>query len=92
MEKIYNNLTIKNLIKTDWFKQFNEEQKNEIRLGKQRKINLSYFVNPKFSAEQMKQIRFGLNRGLDVSIYAKKELNWKKMREIREELLKESTL
>ena len=51
MEKIYNNLNIENLLKTDWINQFNEEQKNEIRLGRQRKINLSYFVDPKFSAE-----------------------------------------
>ena len=54
MNKIYNNLNIENLLKTDWINQFNEEQKNEIRKGRQRKINLSHFVNPKFSAEQMR--------------------------------------
>ena len=31
MNKIYNNLTIENLIKTEWFNQFNEYQKEQIR-------------------------------------------------------------
>ena len=31
MEKIYNNLNIDNLTKTEWFNQFNKEQKREIR-------------------------------------------------------------
>ena len=37
MNKIYNNLNIENLMKTDWFKQFNKEQKkrNINRIRKQ---------------------------------------------------------
>ena len=31
MNKEYNNLNIENLIKTEWFNQFNKEQKREIR-------------------------------------------------------------
>jgi len=31
MNKIYNNLTIDNLIETDWFNQFNRNQKFEIK-------------------------------------------------------------
>ena len=30
MNKLYNNLTVDNLIKTDWFNQFDEKQKREI--------------------------------------------------------------
>ena len=30
MEKIYNNLSIENLKKTEWFNQFNENQKHRI--------------------------------------------------------------
>lgn len=33
MNKIYNNLTYKNLIKTDWIEQFDEAQQIEIRKG-----------------------------------------------------------
>lgn len=32
MNKIYNNLIIKNLIKTEWINQFDEEQQEQIRL------------------------------------------------------------
>ena len=32
MNKIYNNLTIENLIKTDWINQFDELQQEEIKI------------------------------------------------------------
>ena len=64
----------------------------QIKLGLEDKLDVSWYANPEFNLYQMKQIRLGLLNNIDVSIYAKKELNWKKMREIREKALKESTL
>ena len=32
MNKIYNNLNIENLVKTDWFNQFYELQQEEIKI------------------------------------------------------------
>ena len=92
MKKEFKNFTIENLTKTDWINQFNKIQQEEIMLGLEKGLDISWYAKPEFNLYQMKQIRLGLLNNIDVSIYAKKELNWKKMREIREELLKESTL
>ena len=42
MNKIYNNLNVDNLMKTDWFNQFNKEQQEEIRLGLEKKHRCFY--------------------------------------------------
>ena len=91
MNKIYNNLTIENIIKTDWFNQFESFEKNEIHRGLQENLDVSIYAKPEFNFFKMYQIRLGLKDNLDVSKYAKSELSWKQMREIREQLLKEST-
>ena len=49
MNKIYNNLTIENLIKTDWINQFNELQQKQIRMGLFFDLNVSKYANPKFN-------------------------------------------
>ena len=46
MNKIYNNLTIENLKKTEWFNQFNEYQKEQIRLGLEANLDISWYANP----------------------------------------------
>ncbi len=92
MNKMYNNLTMKNITKTDWFNQFDKAQQEEIRLGLEDNLNVLIYANPEFDDWQMKQIRLGLADNLDVSSYAKKELDWDEMKKIRKELLKESTL
>ena len=56
MNKIHNNLTVENLIKTEWFNQFDEKQKREITWGLRRNLDISIYANPKFDWEQMKQI------------------------------------
>ena len=48
MEKIYNNLNIDNLMKTDWFSQFDEYQKKEIRYGLEEGLDVSVYANPEF--------------------------------------------
>ena len=79
MEKIYNNLSIENLIKTEWFNQFDEEQKEEIIKGLKKGLDISWYAKKDFNHEQMYKIREGLSKKLDVSIYAKPEYSWEQM-------------
>ena len=97
MKKIYNNLTIENLIRTEEFKSFNKEkkeeiikkadffnfhQKYEILKGLNANLDVSIYATPEFDNRQMAQIRYGLEKNLDVSVYAKPEFNKHQMEEI----------
>ena len=44
MNKIHNNLNIENLIKTEWFNQFDGNQKKEILKGLEDKLNVKSAV------------------------------------------------
>ena len=79
MKKEYNNLDIKNLIKTEWFNQFDMNEKYQITEGLKNNLDVSLYTKKEFDCEQMKQIREGLEQGLDVSIYAKLEYNDEQM-------------
>ena len=68
-EKIYNNLSIGNLVKTEWFNQFDEHQKYEILEGLKSNIDVFSYANPQFSHRQMGVIRIALERGLDFLEY-----------------------
>ena len=57
MNKIYNNLSIENLEKTEWFKQFDRNQQSEIRLGLEEGLNISWYAKKEFTWEQMFEIR-----------------------------------
>ena len=92
MNKIYNNLNIDNLVKTDWFNQFSEYQQDEILEGLKNNLDVSIYAKKEYSWEKMREIREGLEANLNVSIYAKTEIPWQEMKEIRLKLLKESTL
>ena len=46
MSEIYNNLNIENLIKTDWFNQFNREQQKQILLGVDSKVDVLVYAKP----------------------------------------------
>ena len=83
MNKIYNNLNIENLVKTDWFNQFNEYEKREIIKGLEKNLDISWYAKPEFDYLQMEEIRKGLEANLDVSIYAKPEFDCLEMEEIR---------
>lgn len=91
MNKIYNNLTIDNLIETDWFNQFNYYQKQEILKGLEANLDVSKFANPNFDSWQMAQIKDGLQKKLDISWYADPKYSWDQMDEIRLKLLKNKT-
>ena len=62
MEKIYNNLNIENLIKTEWFNQFNSDQKKQILLGIEEKIDILQYAKPNLHFREMEEIRLKLNR------------------------------
>ena len=89
MNKIYNNLNIENLMKTDWIKQFKPYQQKEIKDGYKKKLDISWYAKKEFDWMQMRKIRLGLIDNLDVSIYANPETPWKEMEQIRLKLLKE---
>ena len=69
MNKEYNNLNIENLMKTEWFNQFNKEQKREIRWGLKSDIDVSKYANPDFDANQMEQIRIALSSNVDPTLF-----------------------
>ena len=75
MSKIYNNLNIENLIRTEEFKSFSKERKKEI-------ITRTELFN-QFNEEQQEEIRKGLEENLDISWYAKKEFEEYYMWKIR---------
>ena len=74
MNKIYNNLNVENLIKTDSFKKLTVKEKESL-------LQNSQWFN-QFQELQQQEILKGLKANLDVSIYAKKEFNYLQMQEI----------
>ena len=57
MEKIYNNLSIENLLKTDWFNQFDKNQQQIIIIGLEENLDVSIYANPEYSWRNMRKIR-----------------------------------
>ena len=70
MNKIYNNLNVENLVKTDWFLQFDKNQQKRIIEGLEKNLNVSIYAKSEFSFQEMQQIRLRLEDNLNVSIYA----------------------
>ena len=91
MKKQYNNLDITNLIKTEWFNQFNKEQQEEIIKGLQDSLDVSIYAKKEFDCFQMQQIRAGLFSNVDISKYANPEISWQEMEQIRKNLMEEKT-
>ena len=89
MNKIHNNLSIDNLIKTEMFNQFDKHQQRVLILGLEQNLDVSIYAKKEFEWEQMEEIREGLENNLDVSIYANSKIDWKQMEEIRKRLEKE---
>ena len=61
-EKIYNELISKY--------NFNRQQKEEIRIGLEQGLDVSWYAKPDFTWIQMEEIRLGLEANIDVSIYS----------------------
>ena len=60
MNKIHNNLSRENLIKTEWFNQFDEEQQEQINRGLKENLNVFLYAKKEYNWRQMFQIRYGL--------------------------------
>ena len=88
MNKIYNNLTYRNLIKTDWIEQFDEAQQREIKSGIENKVDLSVYAKTEYDSFQMFEIRIGLQGNLDVSYYTNPDFGPTEMNLIRTGLRK----
>ena len=82
MNKLYNNLSIENLIETDWFNQFDEMQKQVITVGLKENLDVLIYAKKEFTWKQMVQIKWGLENNLDVSVYANPDFSVEQMREI----------
>ena len=63
MSKIYNNLNIENLSKTEWFNQFDKEQQNEVLKGLEKNLDISKYANSEIDYEEMNEIRKELLKG-----------------------------
>lgn len=83
MNKIYNNLTIENLMKSNWLSLFNKGQQEEIKLGIENNVDIFIYAKKEFDRDQMREIRFGLASKLDVSIYANSCFDAEQMWHIR---------
>ena len=49
MRKIYNNLSIENLTKTEWFNWFNEYEQQEIIKGLEKNLDVSWYAKQEYS-------------------------------------------
>ena len=78
-----NNLNIENLIKTEWFNQFDKKQRRIIEEGLEKNLDVSIYAKTDFTWMQMKEIRLGLEKNLNVSFYVNPGFNAHQMYELR---------
>ncbi len=83
MKKEFKNLTVDNLIRTEWFNQFDKQQKKLIVEGLQENLNVFLYAKTEYNWGQMAHLKAGLKKNLDVSIYANPDFNNFQMNEIR---------
>ena len=83
MKKEFKNLTVDNLIKTEWFNQFDKQQKKLIIEGLQENLNVFLYAKKEYNWGQMAHLKAGLKKNLDISIYANPDFNNFQMNEIR---------
>jgi len=67
----------------DKLEEFDKYQKEEIKKGLSKKVDIRYYFDKRFNKKQMKEIRRGLENNVDVSKYAHYNFNHKQMKEIR---------
>ena len=87
MNKIHNNLSIENLIKTEWFNLFDIYQKEEILKGLKNNLDVSIYAKECFDESQMLFLKYALgdNCCLDkekILIFAKPEFDENQMGQI----------
>lgn len=59
---------------------FDKWQKEQIKLGIEKDLEVKWYAKPEFNHYQMREIREGLENNLDVSIYSKNYLDWEQMK------------
>ena len=69
MDKIYNNLTIENLTKTEWFNQFDKAQQKHILYGIEKNLDVSLYAKPENSSLKMYSIIVDLEYNIDISYF-----------------------
>lgn len=74
-EKIYNELISKY--------NFDEDQKEQIKLGIEKDLKIKWYTNPEFTHYQMEEIFLGLENNIDISFYLNPDIDWGEMRRIR---------
>lgn len=65
---------------------FTNDEIQEIFLGLQAGLDISFYLNPDFNWAQMEEIRRGLKKNLNVSAYADPTISWRDMMVIRKTL------
>ena len=65
---------------------FNKTQKEEIKLGLKKNLDVNWYARPEFNYYQMEEIRLGIKHGIDVTPYLNPNIDWEEMEGIREEL------
>ena len=83
MNKIYNNLSIENLIKTEWFNQFNEDQRYWITEGLENKIDVSVYAKPEIPDSIMEEIFYSQISNIDIMPYVNEGYSLFQLMEIR---------
>ena len=68
--KLSNNLTLEQLLESDWTDQFNRAQLSEIRTGLNRNIDV-YYADPSIKSDKMKVLRHASENGINLLEYAK---------------------
>lgn len=68
--KLSNNLTLEQLLESDWADQFNRAQLSEIRTGLNRNIDV-YYTDPSIKSDKMKVLRHASENGINLLEYAK---------------------
>ena len=86
MNKIYNNLTVENLINTEWFNQFNEEQQHWIIEGLENKVDVLVYAKPEMPDSIMEEIFYALIEEVDIMPYVNAGYSLFQLMEIREGL------
>ena len=67
-------------------KNLNEKQKEQIRLGLEKGLEVSWYINLEFNADQMEQLFLGLRNGINVNFYLNPGITAEEMKQIRLEL------
>ena len=68
--KLSNNLTLEQLLESDWADQFSRAQLSEIRTGLNRNIDV-YYADPSIKSDKMKVLRHASENGINLLEYAK---------------------